>query len=507
VAANSIEDVVGLAARALELGDVDGASKLFERGLRDRDHPQRRRILEEYAFVLWRCYEHDRASELFSALMLEPTTELATLQRIARAFFGIGRFETSVEVLQRAFRHGGSDPELLVQLASCLERCGRIEESVDWACQALRLDAGNRKAVRLLAHIDKRSNDYSTAIARIIQHLNSFPDGETWMLKVELAASFDRCGVYDRAWQALVEAKAQVVDLSRQDLKVSYSIRRRQGELSKRITDADLARWHATAVDDRQSIAFMAGFPRSGTTLLESILTSNSGVLGTDESGILTSEFIAPIVWQASDTLEAMLEIRGFDEDQIRAGRGSYLKYTSSLLGRAIGGHLLIEKDPLLTCDLAMPLRLFPEARIVMPIRDPRDVVVSYFFTLIPFNWNSSPSTDIREAARFYHDVMRHWLLFRKRLPWPSLETRYEDLVEQPAKEVGRLSSFLGIDFSESMLVPSMRRSDKMISTPTYADVTRPIYQGSVGRWKNYRRHLESAMPILDAWAKEFHYE
>jgi len=501
-----LAEIASRAQQAIASGDIDQAVSYYRTACQDRAHPESSKIRADYGLLLWQIYELDQASGLFSELIQDASCEVSVLQQIARCYFGVGRYGLAADVMQAAVSRLDSDSDLLAQWASCLERSNRLEEAAEVAEKALQNRAENRAAVRLLAHIERRNGNTATAIERLAKHLKLYPDGETWVLKYELAACLDRDGLYALAWSNLIEAKAQLSKLSRSDLANSYSIRQRQGEFSKRITDVDLARWHQTSVESPMRLAFLAGFPRSGTTLLESILTAHPSVLGTDETGILSKQFIQPLVWQAKDVFDALLEVRSLDNEQIQAGRKTYLQFTSAVIESSMDGRLLIEKDPLLTSDLPVPLRLFPESQIILPLRDPRDVIISYFFTMVPFQWNSSPATNIVESARFYHDVMRHWLLFRGRLAWPWIETRYEALVVRPMDEVRRLSDFLGLDFQQTMLDTKNRATHRMISTPTYDDVTKPIHANAIGRWKNYRQQLEPALPILETWVQEFQY-
>ncbi len=220
----------------------------------------------------------------------------------------------------------------------------------------------------------------------------------------------------------------------------------------------------------------------------------------------MTEQFVASLVWNARDSFAALLELRALQSDQIAVGRHTFLKFTQAFIRQSIGDRMLIEKDPLMTGDLAVRLRLFPEAPVIMPLRDPRDVAISYFFTIVPLNWNSSPAIDIRETARFYSDAMRHWLLLRSRLLCPTIETRYEDLVAAPHSEARRLTDFLGLSFDESMLDVSRRSEQQAIRTPTYDDVTKPLYRRAIGRRENYRKQLEPAMSILEPYTKQLGY-
>ncbi len=487
-------------------GDLDTALMLIEQETaRDIDHA----LLFDYAFLLWQSFEFGRATLLFEKLIRDPRTAFSTLQAIAKLYFLAGRYELSVDVMRIALDRGNKNRnDCLEQLAGCLERSNRMDEAIEVANLALAENPASSRATRLLAHIDKRNGRYENAVQKITDHLERFPGDWDWGLRYELAASLDRIGEFDQAWQALVQAKDQLRHRSLPGLRDSYRIRNRQGELVRQITDVDLKNWYGLRdkVEPRRRIALLAGFPRSGTTLLEQILTAHPDCVGTDESGILNTRFVAPIVWKAEDTFAALLEVRAMTKDQLEAGREMYCRYTEATIGESVGNRLLVEKDPLLTCDLALPLRLFPDASIIMPLRDPRDVAVSFFFTMVPIGWNSAPATGIVETARFYHDVMRHWLLLKNRLPWPTIETRYEDLVNDETGESKKLTDFLGLAWDDSLLDVANRTSQKVVSTPTYDDITRPIYKRAVNRWRNYQKFLEPALEILDAHAEELGY-
>jgi thioredoxin-like negative regulator of GroEL len=479
---------------AIEQGNFEQAFSWYEQALQSGQ----KELRVEYAFLLWEYYEFPRAKELFQELALDSSTPILTQQAIAKCYFRLGRFDDAAQVMEQVVQRSPGDVELLLQFASCCERSDRFEPSLEACNQALAIEPSHQGIVRQLAHIERRQGDFGAAIDRLQQFLVEYSWADNWQARYELAGCLDRVGEYRDAWLNLVEAKTWLRPQSLTDLQISYATRKRQADVVQGITDVDWARWQRLQPAETQSIALMAGFPRSGTTLLETLLTSHPCVEGTDESGILLSQFTKPMIWDADDPMQAVIELRSFDQDQIAAGREHYLRCTGNVLGADLQNKLLIEKDPLLTCDLALPLRLFPEAKIIMPLRNPRDVIISYFFTMLPFAWSSSPATDIVESAKFYSDVINHWLYLRHRLPWASCEIRYEDLTEDPLEQTRRLSEFLELDFQPAMLDPTQRRKDKMVSTPTYDDVTKPIYRRAVGRWENYREFLEPALPILE---------
>jgi len=504
----SDDEILALARDALHAGEFEQAYGILESAIKLGNASNK--IRQEYGFLLWTGFEFDRAEAQFGELLADSDTPTLTMQRIAKSYFAIGRFAKAAEVMEAVVATSPLNLcECLEQWASCEERTGNQARASELAQRALEARPGSARAVRLLAHIDKRNGDFQQAIDRLSCHLQQGSGDWDWGLRYELAASLDRVGEYDRAWQELVKAKQQLKPQTLPALRQSYQIRNRQGELAKRVTDADLNYWRraSDAAQSEINVAVLAGFPRSGTTLLEQILTAHDDCVGTDETGILTSQFISPIVWQAEDAFAALLELRSLDRSQLETGRAVYRKFTEGVIGEAIGDRLLIEKDPLLTADLPVVLRLFPNSPMIIPLRDPRDVIISYFFTMVPINWNSAPATDIVEAARFYHDVMRHWVLFRDRIQSPTIETRYEDLVNDQVTEAKRLTDFLGMKWDDSILDVSKRSGQKAVSTPTYDDITKPIYTSSLRRWENYQKHIEPALGILKPYAKEFGYE
>ena len=126
---------------------------------------------------------------------------------------------------------------------------------------------------------------------------------------------------------------------------------------------------------------------------------------------------------------------------------------------------------------------------------------------MVPLNWNSAPAISIVEAAKFYFDCMRHWITLRDRLSWPNCELRYEELVVNPEATLKHAAEFLGLSWDDAMLDRRHRSERRAVRTPTYDDITKPIFGRAVGRWVNYERHLEPALEPLVPFLKAFGYE
>ncbi len=496
-----------MAARAIEGGDPYAAAAEYrtaiERGATDFA------TLANYGVLLWRLYEFRQGEAVFGQVVEDPRTDAATLRRIAHCYFEIGRFDKSAAMMRVALARM-SEPDALTTstLAWTLERDHQTEEARHFAEAAHQLDHSYGPAVRLLAHLDRRDGDFETAERRLTEQLHKHPGDFDWGLRYELAAVYDRLGRYDDAFATLGLAKAQLAVAAAAHLRDSYLIRRRQWEITQSVTASDLRNWRAEmpSLGPSKRIVFLTGFPRSGTTLLEQVIASDAASVGTDESGIMPSQFIEPLIWRADDVISAIIELRSFDTAQLTAGRETFYNMTEEYLDQQIGERLLVEKNPLLTADLALPLRLFPEASLLIALRDPRDVVLSYLCTMVPLNWSSAPALNVVEACRFYADTMRHWLWWRSRLDRPVCELRYEQFIADPHGEAQRVAGFLGIDFDPAMLDERRRAERRAVRTPTYDDITKPLYTRAIGRWENYEKHLRPGLSILQSFVDALGY-
>ena len=110
----------------------------------------------------------------------------------------------------------------------------------------------------------------------------------------------------------------------------------------------------------------------------------------------------------------------------------------------------------------------------------------------------------LEDTCRYLAEVMRHWLLLRERLdPARWMEARYEDLLADPQGRTRDLARFLGLDWREEMLAHHRQGASREGGTPTYEDVTKPLYTRARGRWRNYEPwlgpHLRHLEPLVEA--------
>ena len=170
-------------------------------------------------------------------------------------------------------------------------------------------------------------------------------------------------------------------------------------------------------------------------------------------------------------------------------------------------GARLVDKMPLNTVDAGLIARLFPKAKVLLALRHPCDVVLSGFMQAFKPNPAMVQFETLKSSALFYAAVMDLWRQYEPVLPLSVHRVRYEDLIADFEGETRRMLAFLGVAWDDAVLAYAERAKGKAIATPSYHQVTQPIYTRSVGRWRNYHAAFADVLPILEPWLKAFGYQ
>jgi hypothetical protein len=143
-------------------------------------------------------------------------------------------------------------------------------------------------------------------------------------------------------------------------------------------------------------------------------------------------------------------------------------------------------------------VRIFPEAKFLIALRDPRDVCLSCFMQPLSPNPVSSAYLSLEGTVRQYLSVMGFWRTLLPRLRNPFLEVRYEQLVDDLEGTSRKVLEFLGIAWDDRVMRFDEHARTKQLRSPSYAEVSQPVTRRAVGRWQNYRRHLEPYVARLE---------
>jgi hypothetical protein len=169
---------------------------------------------------------------------------------------------------------------------------------------------------------------------------------------------------------------------------------------------------------------------------------------------------------------------------------------------------MLLDKNPAYNLTIPLMLRLFPETRLLIALRDPRDVVLSCYLRYLPVNPVSACFLTPETTAERYALDMASWLRLRELIPGPWREIRYEDTVADLENQARETLAFLGLPWDDSVIDYRERLGkSRKVNSPSYEAVTKPIYTSAIGRWQNYEQLLEPVMDRLQPFVEAFGYD
>lgn len=233
---------------------------------------------------------------------------------------------------------------------------------------------------------------------------------------------------------------------------------------------------------------------------MEQVLAAHPRVATTEEKSPLSH--VVERLRHESDYPDALDRLSVQALEDLRA---AFWSDARALLG-SLEGRLLIDKLPLNLVDLGCAERLLPAARVIVALRDPRDVCLSYFMQFFKLNDPMANFLDIGRTAETYAAVMDLWLRYRESLSLPWLEYRYEDLIADFDGTVRTVLEFIGLAWHDDMARYRDKAEKRDIATPSYRQVTGALSSRAIGRWRSYREQLAPILPILQPYVEAFGY-
>ncbi len=249
-----------------------------------------------------------------------------------------------------------------------------------------------------------------------------------------------------------------------------------------------------------KNLVFLIGFPRSGTTLLDTILRSHSKIKVLEEKPILLNlrhDFFK----SKNNNLSNLLKITESEKNYIRQ---NYLK--KIILNNLDEEKIIIDKLPLSIIELGFIKIIFPNAKIILAMRHPCDVITSCFFTFFKINDSMINFLQIDDTIDFYNSVFSLFEIYEKKFNLEYTIVKYENVVNNFKYEIISLLKFLGLEYEanlEKFYLTALNRPK--ISTPSYNQVINPLYQSSIGRWKNYEK-ISKHKSRLNKWILKYKY-
>lgn len=429
--------------------------------------------------------------------------------RLIRSLLAQGWFRAALIEAQAGLKQARRDAVMLTLAAEASERLSELAPAVQYAAEALLIAPEHVPALKLWAAASRRLGKFEDVRARLeslpFERLNP---GEARMLHAELALTLDRLGDVDGAYRQFVAQNA----IAAEEARVRGIDRRAYlaqvealatGLAPDRLKNFSYLAPLVIEAGHRAPPVFLVGFPRSGTTLLDQILDAHPDVQVFEErpSLLVVRDAVAAMKGGYPDALARL-------DEQARADLRA--RYFAALKadGAKPDQKIVINKLPLNIIHAGLIARVFPEARFILALRHPADAVLSAFMQDFQINASMANFLTLADTAHLYDRVMSLWQLARASLPLSVQPVRYEGLVADLRAEVAPVLQFLGLEWDEAMRDPAAHAKARgNIRTPSYAQVTEPIYARATQRWRRYKKYLAPVLPVLAPHVSLFGYD
>jgi Flp pilus assembly protein TadD len=388
---------------------------------------------------------------------------------------------------------GQIDLPLLVEIARLMERTNRTEalrklledaeaaglkrEQLAYPAAALALRDGDpQEAKRLLKH-DRPYGDPLRAHRLMARIADALDDPATAFAEAE---EMNACATDRDKWL-------------RNGKRYIESVR----AVAKAITPEWAARVKPLDPPERGSPVFLVGFPRSGTTLLDTFLMGHPDTMVLEEM---------PMVTEAQKQLGEGPDLPDRRRAEIEKARDAYYAALDRYVPAGFD-RLVIDKLPLNLLAPRFIHMMFPDAKFIFAQRHPCDSVLSCLMQPFALTDSMACFLQLDTAADFYDAAMTVWTKCNDVLPLNVHRLVYEDLIADQEATLRPLVEFLGLEWRDELLDHRATAKKRgVISTPSYDQVVQPISKRPSGRWRRYKDQLAPVLPVLLPWAQRFGY-
>jgi tetratricopeptide (TPR) repeat protein len=497
-------------------GELDVAIKSYSRAL--SINPDYGIARYNMGTALHELGKFTEAKNLFLELIELNPEHKEACTALGRTLHTLGRFTEGIRFFQQALSIDECNGEALIGLGNACQAIGRFSEAYDAYAKAAAIDPDSVVAIASQADILEKQNNiqgaleliqpllarqvtdsslantYATTARKTGQHeqacavlekamnVRNIPATERAELHFSMGRLLDDMQDYERAFDHFEQANNLLPYAHDPEV-----FRGKIDSLIRTFSTASLRQLpRANGITDRP--VFIVAMPRSGTSLVEQILSSHPDVYGGGELPYISAipERVCSLLGSVKPFPYCILALT---RDVANMLSEEYLGQLSSLSQNALR---ITDKMPHNFLYLGLIEILFPDARIIHCTRNPMDTCLSIYTQ--GFNANHGYATNLAHLGRYYRQyqrLMEHW---KSVLSIPILEINYEDLASRQEELSRKLVDFCGLEWNEACLDFHTLRRD--VATPSYEQVRKPMYQTSIERWKNYERHLG---PLLQA--------
>ena len=443
------------------------------------------------------------AVAMFDRALAEAPDDADLHFRAAVALETAKEFRRAAEEFERTFTLEPGHAAAAARLAFLSSTRGDMKKAREAGLAALALDHRQAFASFAIALADIDEGDFEAARRRLLELMDIPNIGRTVRALAQniLGDALDGMGRTAEAFAAYEQSGEVTHALyAPPPGATGETALARSRRIAAFVARTPAERWRSPRRGSRVPChAFLVSFPRSGTTLLTHVLAAHPRIAALDEK----RTFAESLELAASDGGLSRLAAMG--EEELETYREAYWKRAAA--GGFTGTQsVLLDKMPLNSEILCVIARLFPEAKILFALRDPRDVVFSCFRRRFAITRQNYELLTLKSTATYYDATMTLSELYREKLTLPFFDVRHEDLVSDFESQTKALCAALGVEPDPALENFAERARAQNIATPNAALIGRGISRERKDQWRPYAQHLAPVMPLLAPWVAKFGY-
>jgi tetratricopeptide (TPR) repeat protein len=472
-------------------GDTQGAVEAFQQAISLRPD-----IVGMYLNLSEVLATADRP-ELRQSVMREAARrsprDPRVLTELGLAEAGAHQFEAAERAYRDALRPNPGYTSAYVELGMLLETLNRLDDLETLVEEAEGRGIADAEIGFLKAWLLRRQGRFQEALPLAL----SVPESISPLRSAQLLAEiYDRLGDPARAFAAF-EAMNRA-SLASAPRPPGPAYRDQVTSSTALLTAQWVEGWTKVQIEPSPpSPIFIVGFPRSGTTLLDTLLMNLPQLHVLEEM---------PVINAVEEALGDQARLATLGPEEAAGLRARYFEALERIAPPG-PGQSIVDKYPLSMARMPLIHRLFPDAKIVFVERHPCDAVLSAFMSNFQLNQAMRSFVSLEDAARTYDAVFESWTRAEALLPLDVHRIRYERMVVDLEGEMRPLLAFLDLEWDPKVLDNRAGAAGRTyVRTASYSQISEPIYRRSAGRWERYRGQMADVLPILSPWAERLGY-
>jgi tetratricopeptide (TPR) repeat protein len=421
---------------------------------------------------------------------------------LAALYARTGRREMAKEYIKRAYNLNPLYVDGIIYWASLLEHDGEFDQAFKMLNTAREIEPDNPSIACQEGNLFRRKKEFTAAMERFEsidpKQLNPFARATYYRQR---GLTLERLEKFDEAFDSftLMAETNTAPPLSHHYPNEAYG--KLFNEVKAFWSQEEAQSLPRIALPDKPSQPlFIVGFPRSGTTLLEQILSNHSEVISGSETHAIESAM--DMFSNLDNFANIHRALSKKPKETLQEFQNNFYTEISKQSVLEPGYRFFTEKTPLNETYLGLIHHALEEAPIIHMIRHPLNVVMSAFFNEVRHGRHCAAT--LESTATHYSRVMDLVFLYREKLEMNYLPVRYEDIVADHEGKAREIIDFIGLEWEDACA--QFEQNKRVVRTPSYEQVSEKIYTRSVERYKPFLKHLEPVIPILEPYIERLGY-